>query len=132
MGVDYWCSRAKGFFLMSNMGVTLVSVGQITSAGSSILFHGDTCRIYNPSKTLLAQIPKRGGLYHNYTPQPKQANYAEKVKELLTIDELHRQLGHASHDYIRELLKRGLVTGVELDEDSKPTFCESCEWGKKH
>ena len=54
------------------------------------------------------------------------------MKELLTIDELHRRLGHASHDYIRELLKRGLVTGVELDEDSKPTFCESCEWGKKH
>ncbi len=25
-----------------------------------------------------------------------------------------------------------MVTGVELDEDSKPSFCESCEWGKKH
>ena len=124
--------RLRDVLYSSNMGVTLVSVGQITSAGSSLLFHGDTCRIYNPSKTLLAQIPKRGGLYHNYTPRPEQANYAGKVKELLTIDELHRRLGHASHDYIRELLKRGLVTGVELDEDSKPTFCESCEWGKKH
>ena len=25
-----------------------------------------------------------------------------------------------------------MVTGVELDEDSKPSFCESCKWGKKH
>jgi transposase InsO family protein len=29
-------------------------------------------------------------------------------------------------------LQKGLVTGIELDEESKPTFCESCKWGKKH
>jgi hypothetical protein len=114
------------------MGVTLVSIGRITSAGSSVLFSGETCRIFDPAKTLLAQIPKRGGLYRNYTPRPEQTGYAGKAKETLSIDELHRKLGHVGHEYIRQLLKRGLVTGVELDENSKPTFCESCEWGKKH
>ena len=29
-------------------------------------------------------------------------------------------------------MEKGLVKGVELDLDSKPTFCESCEWGKGH
>ncbi len=76
------------------MGITLVSIGQITSAGSSVLFHGDTCQIYSPSKTLLAQIPKRGGLYQNYNPRSTDTGYTRKVKELLTIDELHRRLGH--------------------------------------
>ena len=42
------------------------------------------------------------------------------------------QVLHVSHEYIRQLLKKGLVTGIELDENSKSTFCESCEWGKKH
>jgi len=114
------------------MGVTLVSIGRITSAGSSVLFHGDTCRIYDPSKILLAQIPKRGNLYRNYTPRPEYAGFAKRKKETLTIDELHRRLGHVGHEYIRQMLRKGLVTGVELDENSKPTFCESCEWGKKH
>jgi transposase InsO family protein len=50
----------------------------------------------------------------------------------LSIDQLHRKLGHVGHKYIRQLLQKGLVTGVELDESSKPTFCESCKWGKKH
>jgi len=114
------------------MGITLVSIGQITSAGSNVLFHGDTCRIYNASKILLAQIPKRGGLYQNYSPCAEQTGYAGKVKEILTINELHQKLGHIGHEYARQLVRKGMVTGVELDEDSKPSFCESCEWGKKH
>ena len=114
------------------MGITLVSIGQITSAGSNVLFHGDTCQIYIASKILLAQISKRGGLYRNYLPRPEQTGYARKVKENLTIDELHWKLGHIGHEYARQLVQKGMVTGVELDEDSKPSFCESCEWGKKH
>ena len=50
----------------------------------------------------------------------------------MTIDELHRRLGHVSHDSIRHLIAKGLVEGVELDLESKPTFCSSCEWGKGH
>ena len=124
--------RLRDVLYSPTMGVTLISVGQITSSGSSILFRGDSCRIYGPSKTLLAQIPKRGGLYRNYTPRPQRAEHASKAKELVTINELHRQLGHIGHGHIRQLLKRGLVTGIELDEGSEFTFCESCEWGKKH
>jgi transposase InsO family protein len=114
------------------MGITLVSIGRITSAGSSVLFHGETCQIYGPSKTLFAQILKRGGLYRNYSPAPDRAGYAVKAKEVLSIDEVHQRLGHIGHEHLRQLIKRGLVTGIELDEESKPTFCESCEWGKKH
>ena len=118
---------------LPTMGVTLVSISRITLAGSSVLFHGNTCRIYSPSKILIAQIPKRGGPYRNFTFHVQHVTtYARKTKETLTIDQLHRKLGHVGHKYIRELLQKRLVTGVELDESSKPTFCESCEWGKKH
>ena len=45
------------------MGIALISIGWITSAGSSLLFHNDTCQIYDASKSLIAQIQKRGNLY---------------------------------------------------------------------
>ncbi|KJA26564.1 hypothetical protein HYPSUDRAFT_116472, partial [Hypholoma sublateritium FD-334 SS-4] len=41
-------------------------------------------------------------------------------------------LGHVGHEAARRLVEKGLVTGVELDESSKPTFCASCDWGKGH
>jgi len=35
-----------------------------------------------------------------------------------------------SHEAARQLVEKGLVRGVELEADSKPPFCVSCEWGK--
>ena len=116
------------------MGVTLISIGKITDAGSSVLFHGNVCRIFDDSRVLLAEIPKGNGLYQTYTPHSKckSADYAAKVAEVLTIDELHRRLGHVGHEAAKILVEKGLVKGVELDLDSKPTVCASCEWGKGH
>jgi hypothetical protein len=54
------------------------------------------------------------------------------VAEVLTVDELHRRLGHVGHDAARLLVEKGLVRGVDLDLESKPTVCASCEWGKGH
>jgi hypothetical protein len=45
------------------MGVTLVSIGKVTDSGSSVLFHGNVCHIFNGSRTLLAEISKENGLY---------------------------------------------------------------------
>ena len=114
------------------MGVTLISIGKITDSGCSVLFHGDICHIFDSSHGLLAEIPKGNGLYRTYTPHSESAAYAAKVSEVLTIDELHRRLGHVGHDAARLLVEEGLVKGVELDTESKPSFCHSCEWGKGH
>ena len=40
------------------MGVTLVSISQVTDAKSSILFHGNICHIFNSSRTILGEISK--------------------------------------------------------------------------
>ena len=114
------------------MGITLVSIGKITNSGCSVLFYGDVCHIFNDSRTLLAEIRKENGLYRTYTPHPEPTSYAAKVTEVLTIDELHRRLGHVGHAAARILVEKGLVQGVELDPESQPSFCESCEWGKGH
>ncbi|KAJ3496166.1 hypothetical protein NLJ89_g10524 [Agrocybe chaxingu] len=94
-----------------SMGVTLISISRICLAGSSVLFSGDICRIYNSERVSIGKITVQKGLYRTYSARPEPAAYAGRVKEILTIDELHR---------------------IEIDEESQPTFCASCEWGKGH
>ena len=65
-----------------------------------------------------------------YMSNSKDGAYSIDAKEALSINELHRRLGHVSHERARLLIKKGLVEGVELDEGSETIVCESCEWAK--
>ena len=56
--------------------------------------------------------------------------YSAQINEVLSINELHRHLGHVSHDRAKLLLGKGLVEGVELMPDEEATICESCESAK--
>ena len=47
----------------SMMGVTLVSISHITEAGSTVMFSGNYCQIYNKNKEIVGQITVKGGLY---------------------------------------------------------------------
>lgn len=122
----------KDVLYAPSMGVTLVSISRIAATGSTVVFSGDNCRIFNNSKMLLRKIEMSQGLYRVYSAREESAGYAGRVKELLTIDELHRRLGHVMHEAAKKLVDDGLIKGVELDEESKPTVCVSCEWGKGH
>jgi hypothetical protein len=44
----------------------------------------------------------------------------------LTINELHRALGHVAQGAIQYAVKQGLIEGVELNSASTPEFCEAC------
>ena len=45
----------------------------------------------------------------------------------MSINELHRRLGHVSHDRARLLVNKRLVKGIELEADGEVVICESCE-----
>ena len=120
----------KDVLYAPSMGVTLVSISCIAAAGSTVIFSGGSCRIFNDSKRVLGRIEANQGLYRVYTARAETAGYAGRVKELLTIDELHRRLGHVAHYAARMLVEKGLITGVELEPNSMASSCKSCEWGK--
>ena len=65
-----------------------------------------------------------------YTSKSKVGAYTTGTKETVSINELHRRLGHVSHERARILVKKGLVEGIELEEGSEVIVCESCEWAK--
>jgi hypothetical protein len=48
----------------------------------------------------------------------------------LTINELHRALGHVAQGAVQYAVKQGLIEGVELDSASTPEFCEACTKAK--
>jgi transposase InsO family protein len=112
-----------------SMGVTLISISRITAAGSTVVFSGRFCRIYNTDKDRVGEIEQSGGLYRVFKSSSEEANTAG-ASELLSIDELHRRLGHVSHERAKLVIAKGLAEGLRLDSESQPTVCESCEWAK--
>ena len=112
------------------MGVTLVSISHIAGAGSTVIFSGSYCRIYNKSREVIGQIKVKGGLYRVFTTSPGVGAYSSHTKRALSIDELHHHLGHVSHERAKTLIRKGLVEGIELEPSGEVAVCESCEWAK--
>ena len=70
------------------------------------------------------------GLYHT------QNNYSDPMaatasgdKEL-TLEDLHACLSHIGTTTIREMVSKGMITGVKLCTDSSMGQCPSCKYGK--
>jgi hypothetical protein len=61
--------------------------------------------------------------------EKEMVNVAE---ETLMLNQLHRRMGHASIQVIRDLVTHGMVTGLRLEytPTGKLFFCESCMYGK--
>ncbi|THH01090.1 hypothetical protein EW026_g1530 [Hermanssonia centrifuga] len=110
------------------MGVTLVSVSRITAAECKVVFVKDSCSIFSPNGNLIGEIPATGGLYRVH--HSKSTDYAGRVKEVLTIDELHRLIGHISHDTARDLVKKGLILGVVIEDSLSTGTCAACKTAK--
>ncbi|KIK79043.1 hypothetical protein PAXRUDRAFT_101698, partial [Paxillus rubicundulus Ve08.2h10] len=113
------------------MGVTLVSISKLTTAGYAAVFRDTVCRIFNPRKKLVGEIPLSNGLYHikRATKQPFAG--ATSSTEVLTMEQLHVRLSHIGPALIRDMLSKGMVEGVKLDPLHQTMGqCESCEYGK--
>ena len=114
----------------ASMGVTLISISRIAKSGSAVVFQGNYCRIYNQVRERIGEIRERSGLYRVFVLGPGESANSVDADETVTVDELHRRLGHISQERAKLLIEKGLVEGVNLEADSEPTVCESCEWAK--
>jgi Reverse transcriptase (RNA-dependent DNA polymerase)/GAG-pre-integrase domain len=112
------------------MGVTLISISWIAEAGSTVVFAGKFCRIYNQDKEKIGEIKVKGGLYRVYYSPSGIGGYSAQANETLTVDQLHQRLGHVSHGRAKFLVKKGLIEGIELMPGDEMKVCESCESSK--
>ena len=121
----------KDVLYAPKMGITLVSISKIAAAGSTVVFTGNVCRIYTKDREVVGEIKVNNGLYRVYTSGSSASAYTiDNPPDILSVDELHRRLGHVSHDRAKFLVNKGLVDGVTLEAGSKTVVCESCEWAK--
>ena len=101
----------KDVLYTPKMGITLVSISRIAGAGSTVVFTGNVCHIYSKDRKIIGEIKAKGGLYRVLTRGTKAYAYTAdpESKETLSIDELHRKLGHVLHNRAKLLVKKGLV-----------------------
>jgi hypothetical protein len=115
----------KDVLYAQDIGVTLVSISYITTAGHKAIFDGPSLKICNSSKKLLGEVPVNQGLYY-----VEHSESAHSAVETVTVDELHCHMGHIAPDAVRLLVKKGIVNGIELDKYQSPRNCNFCKFAK--
>src|ERR1700678_1033216 len=125
----------KDVLYAPKMGVTLISIGKIDTAGCAALFHKNQLRIFSSmkEKKLLAQIEMKDGLYRVEHEKDVDLVAAAVIPEVVTIEKFHRMMGHIAPEATKTLIEKGLVEGFKLDESSNMLYtCDSCKYGKTH
>ena len=121
----------KGAIHAPSMAFTLISISQLHKAGYTVMFNKGMCSIKHPKGLTIATIPRSDGLYHVLeSAQNRSAHQANVASEKMNINEAHRRLGHISPVAIKHAISKGYITGIELDEQSKPEFCQACAKAK--
>ena len=72
-----------------DMGLTLVSIGKITSTGYKVMFQGPTCKIFDQNDKLIGQIDAKNGLYRVDHDIMVNVAMAGDIRDILTVEEFH-------------------------------------------
>lgn len=105
---------------------TLISIGSLDDAGYTITFGNGQAVIIDPEGKEAGIIPKSEGLYH-ITQTSTERVYS--VIEKVTVEELHRRMGHISPAAAKSMVSGGFIEGVEI-EGGKANQCETCIFAK--
>ena len=101
---------------------TLVSIGRLDEKGFKTNFSGGK---------RVGVVPKHNRRLYCVDHESESASVAEEV---LTLDQMHRCLGHISVNAAKKLAKDGFITGLQLKTtpSGNDFFCESCVYAKAH
>jgi hypothetical protein len=103
------------------VGYTLVSLGALNSLGYHMSIDAGELEIMSPAGSVVAHIPRMAhGLY---CVSHEEGGYAVEV---VSVMELHRQMGHIVPASTCKLVEDGLVTGIVLDPESREEHCDAC------
>jgi hypothetical protein len=117
----------KNVYYSPFLAFTLISVGTLDRLGYILHIRGGLCIIRSPKNITIAQIPLIRGLYRvNKAPKLLKSPVANAVSKLMSINELHKKMGHVNYDNLCKMVKDGMVSGIDLDLNSNPDFCEAC------
>jgi hypothetical protein len=110
------------------MGLMLVSISKLADA-SHPLFFGQRCQIFDVKKKVVGEVPWRNGLYR-VDHSVEGGEMGGLAKEVLTVEELHRCMGHIAPEAAKRMISERSVEGIELDNSSELKSCDSCKYAK--
>jgi hypothetical protein len=109
-----------------DMSIMIVSISWITQSSCKVVFDVDTCRIFNKVGNPIGAIhANKHSLY-----KAEHAYAASIPDEWVDIVTMHRHLMHIAPDSIRKMVKKGIIEGVHLINDSATVTCKACEQAK--
>ena len=109
------------------MAFTLLSISKLDTSGHKVTFYKQMCMIQDPKGNTIAKIPHSQGLYKVFMEKEgKPELHVNAAVEKMSMGEAHRKLGHISSVAIKHAVSKGLITGICLDKESKPEFCDAC------
>ena len=106
------------------MHATLISLGKFDDAGYSIEIKDGYLAVRSRKGKQIAHVRKdSGGLYRVTTTDSAMP----ASDSLLSLYELHQQLGHISYGYLKKLIASDSLKGINVDpERMKEKECPSC------
>ena len=113
-----------------DMGLTLVSIGKLTTAGYKVLFRGSTCKIFDSKDRVIGQVNMKNRLYRVDHDVMINVGIAGEAREVLTVEELHRRMGHIALEAAKKMVSSGATRGIEVDPSTVLQSCDSCEYAK--
>jgi hypothetical protein len=116
-----------------DLAFTLISVTQLDMAKCSVLFKNSMCSISYPDRKTMATLPLSNGLYRLVAAKITDVSDHTNVASVkMSINEAHRKFGHIALAVIKHMVNTGMITGIELDPNTKPDFCEPCAKAKSN
>ena len=113
------------------MAFTLISISHLDKARFSITFNKGMCMVKDPQNKMIATIPCSDKLYKITAQSNKNTiETANTISTKVSISDAHQKLGHIAHPAIQHTISKGFITGMEIDSESKPDFCEACAKAK--
>lgn len=113
-----------------DLRTNLLSVSKITDQGYDVVFNNKCAKILDSKGEIKLYANRIGNLYYvNEAFESACAVSNGKVCKT-TLETLHRRFGHGNFKDIRDAVKKGAVTGVELVKSETIINCDTCLKGK--
>ena len=113
----------------------LISIGWAEEAGVKVLFANGKVKFRTPNGKILMEGSAGGRMFEMQVRGVPAGDQAHVAKSGRTWDEWHRILGHLNIGSVKMLKSKGMVLGMDVDEDAEVDVdakCEACILAKQH
>ena len=97
-----------------------------------VIFQGSSCKIFDQKDKVIGLIIVKNGLYRIDHDVSINMAMTGEAREVVTLEELHRKMGHIAPEAAKRMVSSGAVEGIELDLTSTIQACTSCQYAKAH